>query len=79
MNNEVLEIPGKINIDMREVIKAINKKEHDFSIQLYDNAIGDPYNLILKVKDDGNHDTHRSMGSCLRTTELKPKDLKHRI
>lgn len=32
MNNEVLEIPGKINIDMREVIKAINKKEHDFSI-----------------------------------------------
>ena len=44
MNNEVLEIPGKINIDMREVIKAINKKEHDFSIQLYDNAVGDPYN-----------------------------------
>lgn len=43
MNNEVLEIPGKINIDMREVIKAINKKEHDFSIKLYDNAVGDPY------------------------------------
>lgn len=29
---------------MREVIKAINKKEHDFSIKLYDNAVGDPYN-----------------------------------
>lgn len=29
---------------MREVIKAINKKEHDFSIKLYDNVVGDPYN-----------------------------------
>lgn len=44
MNNKVLEISGKINTGMREVTKAINKKEHDFSIQFYDNAVGDPYN-----------------------------------
>lgn len=43
MNNEVLKIPGKINADMREVIKVINKKEeHGFSIWLYDNTLHNP-------------------------------------
>ena len=43
MNNEALEIPGRINTDMREVIKTINEKEHDFSIWLYENALHDVY------------------------------------
>lgn len=41
MNNEALEIPGRINTDMREVIKDISEKEHDFSIWLYENALRD--------------------------------------
>lgn len=43
MNNEALEIPGRINTDMREVIKDISEKEHDFSIWLYENALCDLY------------------------------------
>lgn len=43
MNNEALEILGKINAHMREVITAINKKNMIFPFGFMNNVLYDPY------------------------------------